>query len=364
MARKPKKDFFGSLINETLGVVFGGFSRGFSGKKQSRKQPRSSNSSNTGSYRREPRQSSSRRHWDDGPSFRSYGYPTPTSAASSPSNLAANRPLRFVVGIVVILAAAHFIWKGVRSGDASDRPVSPVRLPGAYAISVTTSDGRSVVTGLVVDGVKSDLPESVARSYGRWRFDEPRGLLWLSCPDGYQMGNAKSVTGNPMGRVDGVGENITVFRGRQSSLRLICERAGLPTPQTPDPTDPPLVAALHVANFARALQLLDNGTDVNAPSEADSDTPLIAASKRGHVQIVQKLLAKGANVNARDAWGQTSLKWAATLGHADVVRALLTAGADPNIADQNGVTPLAGAQMPDHRPMPEIVELLQFAKAK
>jgi ankyrin repeat protein len=48
----------------------------------------------------------------------------------------------------------------------------------------------------------------------------------------------------------------------------------------------------------------------------------------------------GADVNARDAKGQTALFGAALWGWNDVVKALVAHNADPKIKDLNGKTPL------------------------
>ena len=52
--------------------------------------------------------------------------------------------------------------------------------------------------------------------------------------------------------------------------------------------------------------------------------------------MVRALIAGGARVNARDADGNTALMTAAFKGHDDVVEALLAAGAEPRLADKQG----------------------------
>ena len=53
------------------------------------------------------------------------------------------------------------------------------------------------------------------------------------------------------------------------------------------------------------------------------------------------LLESGAKVNAKDGYGRTPLHWAAEAGESDVVQLLVAAGADLNAAAEDGVTPLA-----------------------
>ncbi|EXL40290.1 hypothetical protein FOCG_17178, partial [Fusarium oxysporum f. sp. radicis-lycopersici 26381] len=58
-------------------------------------------------------------------------------------------------------------------------------------------------------------------------------------------------------------------------------------------------------------------------------TALQAASEGGHIQVVERLLEAGANVNAAAAarYGRTALQAASAGGHIQVVKRLLNAGA-------------------------------------
>jgi ankyrin len=54
----------------------------------------------------------------------------------------------------------------------------------------------------------------------------------------------------------------------------------------------------------------------------------MVAARAGKAEVVGQLIAKGANVNARGARGQTALMWAVAQQHAGVVKVLLAHGAD------------------------------------
>jgi ankyrin repeat protein/beta-lactamase regulating signal transducer with metallopeptidase domain len=84
-----------------------------------------------------------------------------------------------------------------------------------------------------------------------------------------------------------------------------------------------------------AAVLLAHGANVRGAA-------LGAAASQGRVDLVQFLLANGADPNWREKSGQgdAPLHWAAEQGHEDVARGLLAAGADPNVAGGDGHTPL------------------------
>jgi ankyrin repeat protein len=67
------------------------------------------------------------------------------------------------------------------------------------------------------------------------------------------------------------------------------------------------------------------------------------ASYQGHTQIVDYLLTCGANADAIDEHGISSLSWASGRNHVDIVTLLLRAGASPSLCDKNNTTPLIWA---------------------
>ena len=72
-------------------------------------------------------------------------------------------------------------------------------------------------------------------------------------------------------------------------------------------------------------------------------TELMRASKLGDANLVKKLLAEGAQVNARDQNGATALMYACAAHSGasnDILQALFSANADVNLADRSGATAL------------------------
>jgi len=77
-------------------------------------------------------------------------------------------------------------------------------------------------------------------------------------------------------------------------------------------------------------------------------TPLVEACERGELSAVKALLEKiGAGVNQRVRTGETALHRAARAGRHDVVELLLAAGADVNARDDYQATPLVDARSAD-----------------
>ncbi|KAJ9449711.1 hypothetical protein DIPPA_34210 [Diplonema papillatum] len=66
--------------------------------------------------------------------------------------------------------------------------------------------------------------------------------------------------------------------------------------------------------------------------------PLLAAAYKGNAESVKKQLQAGADVNAADEGGKTSLHYAAAYGHSAVVDVLLAAGADTQLRDKKNRT--------------------------
>src|SRR5437588_6754931 len=76
---------------------------------------------------------------------------------------------------------------------------------------------------------------------------------------------------------------------------------------------------------------------------------LLAAAGKGDAAAVKALLAKGADVNARNAYGATALSFAADKGHLEVVKLLLQHKADVNAKDTfYKASPLDWAVMRNH----------------
>jgi ankyrin repeat protein len=144
------------------------------------------------------------------------------------------------------------------------------------------------------------------------------------------------------------------------------------------PTGTPLHQAVRRGDVAAVERLLAQGADVNARDERqetplhladdpkiaemllakgakldvcpdDIGTPLHGAATVGNVALIRLFVTKGAKVDAREPVTRcTPLHEAALAGQLEAARVLLAAGADPNAKDSIGGTPLRFAALKGH----------------
>lgn len=86
---------------------------------------------------------------------------------------------------------------------------------------------------------------------------------------------------------------------------------------------------------------------------AGCTTPLHMAAEKGDIKEMERLIAEGANVNAKGfkpfLGTKPLLHWAASDGNKEVAELLISKGADVNAKDGNGLTPLGFAAVRGHK---------------
>jgi len=105
--------------------------------------------------------------------------------------------------------------------------------------------------------------------------------------------------------------------------------------------------ALHLAskrgNKAVVELLLSRGAEANAKGQR-GETPLHRAAESGddwgRTDVAKLLLEHGAKVNAVGDFGETPLHLAVTQGHSEIVQLLIANGADVNAKTTDGLTPM------------------------
>ena len=98
------------------------------------------------------------------------------------------------------------------------------------------------------------------------------------------------------------------------------------------------------ATVADVAGALERGADVNV-RDANGETPLHWAAEEGKKETVALLLEHGADVNARGEDGATPLHWAAAWGRKEIAALLLEHGADAGVRNEWEDVPLLWAAL-------------------
>jgi ankyrin repeat protein len=88
------------------------------------------------------------------------------------------------------------------------------------------------------------------------------------------------------------------------------------------------LAAVFLADAARVRSLLGRHPRLATTPDGRGDQPIHHAARNGDTEIVRLLIARGADVNARNPRGHTVLYCAGGHGHLETLQLLLGAGAD------------------------------------
>ena len=102
----------------------------------------------------------------------------------------------------------------------------------------------------------------------------------------------------------------------------------------------PLMVCARTGNVEGTRALVARSADVNAKETWQQQTPLMMAAALGQVAVQRMLLQGGADVAARSKSGFTALHFAARTGIVDAGQALVASGAEVNARASDGSTPL------------------------
>ena len=106
-----------------------------------------------------------------------------------------------------------------------------------------------------------------------------------------------------------------------------------------DTLDHALIAAAWKNDLDEAARLIAEGADVNAKDETFQSAYLIATSE-GYVDLLRLTLEHGADTGSKDSYNGTGLIRAADRGHAEVIAILLRAGVEVDHINRLGWTAL------------------------
>ena len=120
-----------------------------------------------------------------------------------------------------------------------------------------------------------------------------------------------------------------VYKGDVTEARRLL-RAGADVSLANNYGATPMSLAAEVGNTDMLKLLLEVGANADSPN-ADGQTALQAVARTGKVDAAQLLLDHHATVDAREKWGgQTALMWASARRHPEMMQLLIARGADVN----------------------------------
>jgi ankyrin repeat protein len=145
---------------------------------------------------------------------------------------------------------------------------------------------------------------------------------------------------------------FAALKNDANSVKRLLAASANPNYAIPDKTKILTIATAN-RSYAASMALLDGGADPNI-ADSTGNTPLHMAAQTGTLDLVRKLLAKGAQLNVRTnpakeagfrpaSGEQTPLLLAARNARVEVMHALIEAGADTKIKGQDGAGLLLSA---------------------
>ena len=98
----------------------------------------------------------------------------------------------------------------------------------------------------------------------------------------------------------------------------------------------PIIDAAADGDLETVKSLVDQNKNVVNNTLSDGSTPLMKACANGHLDVFAFLIQKGANVNATDKWGYSTLLWAVDyhIAGLNIVSYLVERKADIQVKDK------------------------------
>ena len=243
---------------------------------------------------------------------------------------------------------------------AAGANANAARWDGATALMIAANSGNAeAVRQLLAHGADVNAAESRKGQ---------TALMWAAAEAHPEITRLLIEHGANIKAISKSGFNALVFAATKNddqSVRALLAAGADPNYTLSNGTRVLLVAAAYRSSKA-AVALADGGADPNVADRA-GNTPLHTAAQLGSLDLVNKLIAKRADVNARTAktqggrglgggggafffqpGEQTPLLMAARANQVEIMKALVAAGADPTLKAQDGTTLLMAAAGSGH----------------
>jgi ankyrin repeat protein len=151
----------------------------------------------------------------------------------------------------------------------------------------------------------------------------------------------------------------TARRGQPARvLEVLLEHGADPEKRSPHGASF-LQRAAEMGDVPLVQKLLARGADVNRSLSGLELTELMSAAREGHEDVLEKLLEAGADIGARDYAGRQALAHAAGKGKLGAVSLLLDRGADVQASDRDGNAALSHALTSEYAKAAEIVGIVE-----
>jgi uncharacterized protein len=181
---------------------------------------------------------------------------------------------------------------------------------GTSLVCMAVYRGQAAIAEAIADA-KGDLDIFEAAALGR--VDRLRALL---DQDAAQMTAVAPDGFHPLA--------LAAYFTHASAVRLLLDRGADPNQAARNATQVRAIHAAVAANQPGIVEwLLDAGADVDAPQQMDY-TPLMGAAANARLEVLDLLLARGADVSRRTTEGKTAADLSREHGH-DAVAARLQA---------------------------------------
>ena len=133
-----------------------------------------------------------------------------------------NKKILIIVIILAVGIIGFLLYFLLRSpGTPQQNP--PTQQIETYSVSVT--EQNSTISGTVLyGGQKYDLDATGLAQFATIGFNTTYETMWLMCPQGYQLLNQKSPSGNYLNSEEGLGISTNVSNTTASIVEFDCKK--------------------------------------------------------------------------------------------------------------------------------------------